>query len=216
MALDNIADERTLYRSAIHYAANWLLFPLKMVIPQPVIAKVPGLTTNEDVRVTLVRHNVRGKLLDIGCGTNRLVREYRSQGGEGVGVDVYNWGSVDLVVENTATLPFRDGEYDTITFIACLNHIPNRKDVLLEAKRLLSPHGRLLVTNLTPLISRIWHAYAFWDDDQHERGMKEGEVYGFTRAELDDLLGGAGFIVAHRQRFSWGLNELLICTSSDG
>lgn len=72
--------------------------------------------------------------------------------------------------------------------MASLNHIPNREAVLREAHRLLSRGGRLVVTNLTPRLSRIWHFGAFWDKDQHERGMEEGEVWGFTHEELVELL----------------------------
>ena len=196
------------------YYLNLAIFPLKMIIPQPIVAKIPGLTSNEDIRVGMVKGNVQGRLLDIGCGTNRLAREYRAQGSHGLGVDVYDWGNVDLVVENTATLPFENASFDTISFVACFNHIPNREDVLQEAKRLLAPNGRILITNLTPIISRIWHTYAFWDADQHERGMAEGEVYGFTPQALIAILEKNGLKVAAREKFSWGLNELFVCVKA--
>jgi ubiquinone/menaquinone biosynthesis C-methylase UbiE len=125
-------------------------------------------------------------------------------------VDVYPWPGLDLLVENTAQLPFPDQSFDTITFVACLNHIPNRVEVLREAKRLLKPGGKLLATNLTPGLSRFWHRWAFWDADQHERGMAVGEVFGFTHRDLVTLVQGAGFQFVHRQPFSWGLNNLYV------
>ena len=79
---------------------------------------------------------------------------------------------------------------------------------------MLAPNGRILITNLRPLVSRIWHAWAFWDADQHERGMKEGEVWGFTRSELDALVTSAGLQIAQKVSFSWGLNELYVCEKS--
>jgi len=72
-------------------------------------------------RVRMVLPHIRGRLLDIGCGTNLLVRPYD---GEGIGVDVYQWGDVDLVVEDSAKLPFESGEFDTVTIISAINHIP--------------------------------------------------------------------------------------------
>jgi SAM-dependent methyltransferase len=202
--------ERPLYSSFLIYALNQILLALKLVIPQPVIRRIPFLTTNPDIRTGVVLDAVRGRLLDIGCGTNRLVTEYRARGGDGTGVDVYPWKGVDLLVADTSKLPFEDAAFDTISFVACINHIPNRADVLREAHRLLKSSGQVLLTNLTPRLSRVWHAWAFWDEDQHERGMAEGEVWGFTHAELIRLLSNAGFELVARHSFSWGLNRLYI------
>lgn len=188
-----------------------LALPLKLIIPQPIIRKIPFLSTNEDIRVRTALEYTKGRLLDIGCGNNRLVQQYRASGGDGTGVDVYPWPGVDLVVDDSANLPFDDGSFDTITFVACLNHIPNREAVLTEARRLLRPDGHVVLTSLTPLLSRIWHAYAFWDADQHERGMAEGEVYGFTHEELTAILERNGFGVSIARPFSWGLNCIYVC-----
>ena len=46
-------------------------------------------------RTRVVLPHIRGRLLDVGCGLNELVKAYT---GEGTGVDVYQWGDVDLVV----------------------------------------------------------------------------------------------------------------------
>lgn len=189
---------------------NEFLFPLKMIIPQPVIARIPGLSTNEDVRFEMVMREVRGKLLDIGCGENRFVLGYRTAGGEGIGVDVHPWKNVDSVIPDTSQLPFDNGSFDTVTFIASLNHIPCREKVLKEAYRVLAPGGRVVITMLTPGISRIWHAYAFWDKDQHERGMKEGEVWGMTKKDVEMMLREAKFVMEKHRRFSWGLNNIYV------
>lgn len=202
------------YRSRLHGLVNELLFPLKLLVPQPLVRRVPGLVTNEDLRMAEVGHEVRGRLLDVGCGPNRLAREYRAAGGDAVGVDVHPWEGVDLVVEDTSRLPFADGSFDTVSFVACLNHIPNRDQVLREAHRVLADGGRVVLTNLQPLISQVWHAWAFWDKDQHERGMAEGEVWGLAEAQLRALLAEAGFERVERRLFAWGLNQLWIARKS--
>lgn len=204
--------EKIIYKSNFHYWINQILFPLKMIIPQPIVAKIPFLTTNEDIRIGISKALIRGRLLDIGCGKNKLVQEFRSNGGFALGVDVYDWGTVDCIVSNTASLPYDAGSFDTITFVASLNHIPNRRDVLLEARRLLSIDGRILITNLNPFISFLWHTYAYWDADQHERGMVEGEVYGFKMHELESLLYECELKIEDVLKFSWGLNRILICS----
>ncbi len=154
-----------------------------------------------------VRAHVRGRLLDIGCGENRLVRRY----GNGIGVDVYDWGDVDLIVEDTAHLPFADQSFDTISFVACLNHIPNRAEVLREAYRLLKDEGLLLITMIPPGLSKIWHRIvAPWDADQARRGMKPDEVWGLTSAQVHQLVRGAGFRVTRHRKFIFGLNNLYV------
>jgi len=161
-----------------------------------------------DKRIKTVLPHIEGYLLDIGCGTNELVRSYS---GKGIGVDVYQWGDVDVVVEDTAKLPFDDKSFDTITIIAALNHIPNRVEVLIEAKRLLRDSGKLIVTMLPPKISRVWHGIRKpWDVDQSERGMKEGEVYGMTEDNLGKLLSETGFEIEFNKKFMLGINNLTI------
>jgi SAM-dependent methyltransferase len=159
-------------------------------------------------RIKTVLPHIQGRLLDIGCGTNQLVRAYK---GEGVGVDVYQWEGVDYVVDNTANLPFQNQEFDTVTIIASLNHIPNRQDVLIEAHRVLKENGRVIITMIPPHISEIWHILRKpWDADQHERGMKEGEVYGLTKKEVISLLEQAGFQIDRESGFMLGINRLTI------
>jgi SAM-dependent methyltransferase len=163
----------------------------------------------EKQRRAIVLKQTKGRLLDIGCGNNNLVQDYRKRGGAGIGVDVYNFGAADLVVPNTAELPFPNKSFDTITFVACLNHIPNRIDVLRTAHRLLSDDGRLLVTMIPPGLSRVWHRLIKkYDEDQTERGMKEGEVWGFTTDQIEQVLGVCSFSIIRHTRFVFGLNNL--------
>ena len=188
---------------------NGLLLPLRVIIPQPYVNYIPGLMTHHDMRTAVVLEVIpnRATLLDIGCGPNRLVREHQKRGGEGVGVDVYDWGDVDILVENSSELPLDDDSFDVVAFVACLNHIPNRESVLEEAVRVMKPNGFIVCTNITPTISKVAHKIAWWDSDQHERGMEEGEVWGFTDSEFRDLLTGAGLEVIDARPFSWGLNR---------
>ena len=158
-------------------------------------------------RLKAVLPHVSGRLLDVGCGANMLVRHYAN----GIGIDVYPWPGADVVVPDTATLQWESGSFDTITIIAALNHIPNRAVVLNECRRLLRPGGRVVITMLTPRTSRIWHwLRAPWDSDQRDRGMQPGEVYGFTTQQLVDLFKGAGFTLLSSHRFMLGLNGVYV------
>ncbi len=159
-------------------------------------------------RVRTVLPHVRGRFLDIGCGTNQLVRSYP---GDGLGVDVFQWGDVDLVVEDTAALPLDDESFDTVSIVAALNHIPNRREVLMEANRVLRRGGRICITMIPPRLSTVWHRLRRpWDADQGERQMKPGEVYGLTPNEVDGLLSGAGFGAVFSKRFMLRINRLTV------
>ena len=83
--------------------------------------------------------------------------------------------------------------------------------MLEECRRLLRPGGRVVITMLTPRMSRIWHwLRAPWDADQRDRGMQPGEVYGFTSQQLLELFKGAGFSLLSSQRFMLGLNGVYV------
>ena len=158
-------------------------------------------------RIKAILPLINGALLDIGCGTNDLVQNYR----QGIGVDVFDWGNVDLIVDDTSKLPFEDKKFDTITIIAALNHIPNRIDVLQECHRILKNDGQIIITMITPRFSKIWHKIREpWDVDQKIRGMKEKEVFGFRNKELVNIFNNSGFKLNEVSRFMFLLNRIYI------
>lgn len=168
-------------------------------------------------RIRVALPYLKGRVLDVGCGTNELIAAYRERHPEHncVGVDVHQWGSVDLILDDVAHMPFTDGEFDTVTCMAALNHIPNREDFLREARRVLAPDGVFIASMIPPGISRLWHTLRKpWDADQVERGMEEEEEYGFTRAAMRQLLERTGFAVDREISFMAGVNRLYLSIRS--
>lgn len=160
---------------------------------------------SERIRINKCLKYCQGKILDIGCGNNALVKKY----GNGIGVDVHPWEGVDRVCDTT-NLPFKESEFDRVFLIACLNHIPEREKVLKEAFRVLKPGGMVILTMTGPRIGFLLHKIGifFREQDQRERGMKDGEVYGMTQKEVDDLLIQAGFKEISHKKFELGLNTI--------
>lgn len=190
---------------------DFITAPLRLTVLPDDVATRLGLTSLEEERIRAVLPYIRGRLLDIGAGRNRLVQRY----GNGIGVDVYDWGGGALIVEDSSNLPFPDESFDTVTFLASLNHIPYRKAVLKEAYRLLRPGGRVIVTMIDPLLGWIGHKLFWWyDRDQHERGIAPGEVWGLWPREVKELLTQAGFEVCLHKRFVYGLNNLFVARKS--
>jgi SAM-dependent methyltransferase len=194
--------EKTLLQQAWDFAG----IPFRLVLFDQSWLPRFGCTTLEDERVDAVLPHVNGRLLDIGAGTNTLVGQY----GNGVGVDIHDWGCGVMVVENTAKLPFADSAFDTITFIACLNHIPYRRAALQEARRLVKDNGRLIITMINPLLGDIGHTIWWYGEDRHRGGMQEGEVGGMWTSDIIQLCHEAGFIHESHRRFGYGLYNLYL------
>lgn len=163
-------------------------------------------TTLEEERLNIVYPLIKGKLLDVGAGPNTLVNRYIN----GIGVDIFDWGNGVIVVDNTSNLPFENESFDTVTFIACLNHIPYRSAALKEAYRLLRPNGQLIITMINPLLGDIGHALWWYSEDKHRGGMKEGEKGGMWTSEVVDLCREAGFQLKSHRRFVYGINNLYV------
>ncbi len=124
---------------------------------------------------------------------------------------MHDWGDVDVVVEDTSDLPFPDGSFETVTIVAALNHIPNRDDVLVEARRVLVDGGVLVVTMIPPNISRTWHRLRQrWDPDQQVRDHHHHEVWGIKQSDLKAMLTKAGFAVETETKFMLGINTMTI------
>jgi SAM-dependent methyltransferase len=194
--------------------------PIEIVYSSPSGARTPVTDVNNDAlgeslarrRVKAVLPYVRGRLLDVGCGSNQLVRSY----GNGIGVDIHPWTDVDVIVSDCSSLDWEPASYDSVTLVASLNHIVNREAVLRECRRVLRPDGQVVITMLTPSISRVWHWLRRpWDADQRERGMRPGEVYGFTPAEIVQLFQSCGFRLRSKRRFMLGLNRLYVFDVND-
>ncbi|MEW6607666.1 MAG: methyltransferase domain-containing protein [bacterium] len=161
----------------------------------------------EIFRIKAVLPFVRGRLLDIGCGYNNLVKRYK---GEGVGVDIFDWGErPNYVVERTDCLPFEDETFDTITFLACLNHIPYRVSVLKEARRILKKDGRIIITMIAPLIGKIAHLIEI--KDELMRGeIHQNEKHGLSLQDIKAIFKEANLIIEKTKSFEFGLNKIYL------
>jgi SAM-dependent methyltransferase len=185
--------------------------PARLVLFPPEWLEACGWTTLEEERMRQVLPEIRGRLLDIGAGPNTLVKLH----GQGSGVDVHDWGGGAIVVDDTASLPFADASFDTVTFIACLNHIPNRQAVLREARRLLAPGGRVVMTMINPLLGGVGHAIWWYSEDKQRGGMLPGEVGGLWTRDIVAMCAAVGLRLHHHRRFVYGMNHLYVFDIDD-
>ena len=185
--------------------ADHLLFPINMWLSEGASHRL-GLTPIDHERVRAALPHCRGKLLDVACGNNLLVRSY----GSGFGVDVHPCAEIDARCDS-ALLPFGNEVFDSVALLACLNHVIRRAETLVECRRVLKPGGRVLVTMIHPFIGFFSHPIRKpHDPDQLERGMADDEAWGLTTKEVLGLFARTGFRLVLHKRFMWALNNLYI------
>ena len=182
-----------------------------------------GFSALASERFDYVAGEVKGYCLDVGCGRhNRFVREYLHGNGRGIDIFAYEGLTEENIVPDLSTFPFEDRAFDSVTFIANLNHAPRaqRDTELAEANRVLKPGGNIIVTMGNPLAEIIVHKVVWLHDmifkTNHdmdsERGMAEGEEYFLTDAEIQLRLSRAGFLRVRKKYFwtQWALNHLFV------
>ncbi len=185
--------------------ADHLLFPLNMWLSERTSSRL-GLTPIDHERIRTALRYCRGRLLDVGCGNNLLVRTY----GSGFGVDVHPYPEADTRCESDR-LPFLDSTFDSVALLACLNHITRRIETLAECRRVLRPDGILIVTMIPAWVGMLSHPIRRrHDPDQLERGMSCEESWGLSTGEIRKLLEATGFHLRVHERFMWGLNNLYL------
>lgn len=182
-----------------------------------------GLSSMRTDRYEYTSRELRGYTLDVGCGPqNWFIKNFAQ--GNGVGIDVFKYAGLtdENIVEDITHFPFPDAHFDSVTFIANINHVPeSKRDIELgEAYRVLKPGGNILITMAYPLALIAMHIVVAWYDKLFHtsydvdavRGMHEEEAYFIRDKEIVERLTKAGFTGLRKRRFTtqWGLNWVWI------
>ncbi len=182
-----------------------------------------GLSSLRSERFDYVSREVVGHCLDVGCGKyNRFINHYLNRNGKGIDVFPYEGLTEENIIADITRFPFNAETFDSVTFIANVNHIPKSKRSieLSEAYRCLKPGGNIIVTMGNPLAEILTHKvvwlYDKWFgtdyDVDTQRGMHEEEEYYLRDSEITGLLTRAGFQGIEKKYFltQWGLNHLFL------
>lgn len=136
-----------------------------------------------------VAADLRGRILDAGCGTQpyrRLLRE----ASQVVGVDLSRTeGRRPDVLFDGHRLPFRDGSFDGVLCNQVLEHVFTPEQFLRELLRVLAPGGRLVLT-----VPFAW--------GEHEQPHDAAR---YTSFGLRDLLERAGFRLRCQRKLVGGV-----------
>ncbi len=220
-------NDQPLQRSSAQKLLDFLTFPLRALT---LFHKSSfGLTSLADERFDFVASESQGYTLDIGCGReNRFISHFLRNRGRGIDLFPYDGLTPDNLVPDLTKLPFPDSSFDTVTFIANINHCPepDRDKELAEAFRILRPRGRIIITMGHPLAEIAVHKVVWLYDKllgtkvdmDTERGMHADEAYYLTDREILSRLSRAGFAPARKRYFwtQWFLNHMFIALKPSG
>jgi len=208
-------------RSTLRKIADFIFFPFRAIL---LIEKDKfRLSSLASERFFYVARHVRGYCLDVGCGRyNRFITEFLGGNGEGIDCFRYEGLSEENIVEDLSHFPFEDNSFDTVTFIANINHIPKhlRDTELAEAYRCLKKEGNIIITMGNPIAEILVHKLVWLYDKllgtrldiDNIRGMDETEQYYLLDSEIKKRLEKAGFTNIKKKYFTtqWLLNHILI------
>jgi SAM-dependent methyltransferase len=106
------------------------------------------------VEIALPHLPRRGRVLDVGCGDRTAIEHFERQRPEPAyfGADLRDLSAgPGLVRSDCRSLPFADGSFDCVLMLAVIEHVPDQRAAIDEARRVLRPDGLLLVTTPNPL-----------------------------------------------------------------
>ncbi len=111
----------------------------------------PQWLATRDLAITrpAILDGAAGVVLDIGCG-DRWVATALPAGARYVGLDypdtvAKGYPGRPEIFADAARLPFDGFVFDTVLFLDVLEHLPDPGSALTEARRVLKPHGKMIV-----------------------------------------------------------------------
>jgi dolichol-phosphate mannosyltransferase len=134
-----------------------------------------------------------GRVLDIGCGSSRIVQTLPRAVGMDLAVRKLRWlrGPGRLLIQaDMSHLPFADGGFDAVVCSEVIEHIPRDRVRLAELVRVIRPGGTLVLG--TPDYGRrLWRALEWAYGKVFPGGYVKEHINRYTyaslRAELEEL-----------------------------
>jgi SAM-dependent methyltransferase len=138
-----------------------------------------------------------GRVLDIGCGSSRIVQSLPRAVGMDLRLQKLRWlrsPGRALLQADMNHLPFPDAVFDSVVCSEVIEHIPHEEIRLSELVRVLAPGGTLILG--TPDYSRRrWVALEWVYGKVFPGGYVKEHINHYTRAGLERELGSLGLTV---------------------
>lgn len=150
-------------------------------------------------------------VMDLGCGTGRLVRQFVDKGVRTIGVDIsqqmlgvacgnqqtHTYTKAHLVSADAVALPFLNGLFHAIIAIHLFHLFPDWQSSLIEVQRLLQPSG-VLITGFIESPIRASRLSSIFEQRRVELGYPPLR-FGATTEEVIATLEGVGATVENRE-----------------
>ncbi|HEY7371180.1 MAG TPA: class I SAM-dependent methyltransferase [Polyangia bacterium] len=111
----------------------------------------------------------RRRVLEVGCGTGRWLKEFEGAGFDIAGIDrstemlTRASCSGDLRLGHAEALPWSEGAFDLVFCVNALHHFHSPRAAIAEAHRVLRHGGAFISVGLDPAVSAgTWYVYQFF------------------------------------------------------
>lgn len=164
-----------------------------------------------NIRFSQVRHYLKGRVLDFGCGVGGLAEYCKS--GSYLGVDI-DEEALNKAQANCPDYMFATSvsslveKYDTIVAIAVIEHVSDPAELLKFFKQMLSHTGTIVITTPHPSSDQIHSIgsklklFSSSADEEHQ------QLIDYNR--MEKLTFEVGLSIQKYERFLCGLNQLFL------
>ena len=112
---------------------------------------------------TIIRTNLGGKVLDIGCGPGQITYKYI----DSIRMDIRRTGAPSpFLIADACKMPFKNSSFDTVLMSHVLEHFACSDGVLKECRRVLKRSGKMIIAvpNVDTFSARLFgerYGYVF-------------------------------------------------------
>jgi SAM-dependent methyltransferase len=154
------------------------------------------------------------RVLDVGCGDGELFRRWKGHIAGGVGIEPtltepISGDGYELLPGSFPDFVPADGQFDAITMLAVLEHLPPDVQARLAdaCARSLRPGGRVVITVPSPRVDDILHVLLKLRLIQ---GISAHEHYGYKPSDTPAIFPAPRFRLLKRGTFQLRLNNLFV------
>ena len=169
-------------------------------------------------RIKAVRPFLKGKVLDIGCGSGALAEHFKPGNYLGVERDADSREVARKLFPQHQFIPELndqvDSSFDTVVALAVIEHVPDPVAFMHELAGRLSPahSGRVVCTTPHPSFDGIYDMGARMGFFSHHAHEEHEEL--FDREKLAEVGQASGLQLVDYRRFLFGANQLAVFARS--